>query len=269
MKFRSPKIVGIVNLTEDSFSDGGLYLDPDRALEQATRLAADGAAIVELGPSASNPDSVAVSARQEIRRLEPLIDKLAARGIAIAVDSFQADTHRYCAGRSEVVLINDISGFPHPEVYDELARATCKLVVMHSVGGRAMRSPADPVAVVSGLYRFFEHRLSALDSSGIARTRMILDPGMGYFLGSNPEPSIAALREIPKLRRHFGLPVMVSVSRKSFLGTITGREISERGAATLAAELFTAMQGVDYIRTHDVAALSDGLKLIAALANDE
>ena len=95
---------------------------------------------------------------------------------------------------------------------------------------------------------------------------MILDPGMGYFLASNADPSVLALREIPKLKQCFNLPVMVSVSRKSSLGTISGRPVDERGAATLAAELFAALQGADYIRTHDAAALRDGLKVLAALA---
>ncbi len=122
--------------------------------------------------------------------------------------------------------------------------------------------------MIAGIYRFFEHRLSALEAAGIARERIVLDPGMGYFLASNAEPSLTALREIPRIREHFRVPAMVSVSRKSFLGTITGRDVAHRGAATLAAELFAAIQGVDYIRTHDVAALCDGLKVFAALTLD-
>jgi len=273
MKFAEPKIVGIVNLTEDSFSDGGRYLEFDRALEHALKLAADGADIVELGPSSSNPDAREVSPDEERRRIEPLLAELAARRVAISVDSFQPETQRYCArrgGAGEIAMLNDVEGFPNPAVYADLARAACKLVVMHSTQGRARpaRSPADPRAVVAGIYRFFEQRLSALESAGIDRSRVILDPGMGYFLASNVEPSAMVLREIPKLKQCFNLPVMVSVSRKSFLGTITGRAVGERGAATLAAELFAARQGADYVRTHDVAALRDGLKVLAALTDD-
>ena len=270
MKFAEPKIVGIVNITEDSFSDGGRYLEPDRALEHALKLAAEGADIVELGPSSSNPDAKPVSPDEEIRRIEPLLAKLAARHIAISVDSFQAETHRYCARRSEVAMINDVEGFPDPAVYPDLCRAACKLVVMHSVQGRARpsRSPAEPRAVVAGIYRFFEQRVRALESAGIPASRVILDPGMGYFLASNAEPSAMALREIPRLKQYFNLPLMVSVSRKSFLGTLTGRAVSERGAATLAAELFAALQGADYLRTHEVAPLRDGLKVFAALGSD-
>lgn len=271
MKLRKPKIVGVVNLTEDSFSDGGLYLEPARALEHALSLARQGAAIVELGAASSHPDAKEVSPREEISRLEPLITELTKRRIAISVDSFQGETQRYCALRAGVALLNDIQGFPDREIYADLARATCKLVVMHSVQGRARpaRSPTEPQEVIAGMYRFFKERLKAFESSGISGSRLVLDPGMGYFLGSNAEPSVTALRGIGKLKQAFGLPVLVSVSRKSFLGTITGRRIHERGAATLAAELFAAMQGVDYLRTHDVAALTDALKVFAALIGVE
>ena len=267
MKFAEPKIVGIVNLTEDSFSDGGRYLEFDRALEHALKLAADGADIVELGPSSSNPDAREVSPDEELRRIDPLLARLAAHRIAISVDAFQLQTQRYCARHPEVAMLNDVEGFPNPALYPDLARAACKLVVMHSTQGRARpaRSPADPRAVVAGVYRFFERRLSALESGGIDRSRVILDPGMGYFLASNVEPSAMVLREIPKLKQCFNLPVMVSVSRKSFLGTITGRAVGERGAATLAAELFAARQGADYVRTHDVAALRDAFKVLSVL----
>jgi dihydropteroate synthase len=270
MNFAPPKIVGVVNIAADSFSDGGRYLDPERALDHALSLAAAGADVIELGPASSNPDAAELSAEEEIRRIEPLLPKLAGRGIAISVDSFRPQTQRYCAGRKEVAIINDIEGFRDAAIYPDLARAACRLVVMHSVQGRARpaRTPADPHAVIGGIYRFFEHKLSALEAAGIARHRVILDPGMGYFLGSNPEASAMVLREIPRLRAAFGLEVMVSVSRKSFLGAITGRSVHERGAATLAAELFAALQGVDYVRTHDVAALKDALKIFGALAEE-
>jgi len=267
MSLVGPKIVGIVNITEDSFSDGGLYIRPERALEHALALAAQGADIVELGPASSNPDAREVSAEEEIRRLEPLLERLAARGIAISVDSFQPETQRYCAARGEVAFINDIQGFPESRIYADLARASCKLVVMHSVQGRARpsRTPAESQAVIAGVYRFFEYRLKVLGSAGISGARIILDPGMGYFLAANAEPSVAALREIPKLKQSFNLPLMISVSRKSFIGTLAGRAVHERGAATLAVELFAAMRGADFIRTHDVAALRDGLAVFAAL----
>jgi dihydropteroate synthase type 2 len=269
MQFTRSVIVGVVNVTEDSFSDGGRYLEPRRALEHARGLAASGADIVELGAASSNPDAKRVPPEEEISRLQPLLDDLATLGITISVDSFQAETHRYCARRGDVAIINDVQGFPESESYPDLARASCKLVVMHSVAGRARpaRAPAESRPVIEGMYRFFEARLRALESAGIARSRLILDPGMGYFLASNPEPSLMALREIPKLKASLGLPVLISVSRKSFIGTLTGRPVQERGAGSLAAELFAAIRGVDYIRTHEPAALRDAITVFGALIN--
>jgi len=266
MKLTRPTIIGILNVTEDSFSDGGLYLNPDRALEHALQLHAHGANAVELGAASSGPDAKEVAPDEEIRRLEPLVSKLNERGVSLCVDSFQPTTQRWCINHG-VAIINDVEGFAHPEMYADLASATCGLVLMHSVQGRARpsRSSQEPDAVIAGMYRFFDTRLETMETAGIDRHRIILDPGMGYFLGSNPEPSISALREIPKLKDRFELPVLVSVSRKSFLGAITGRPVSERGSGTLAAEIFAAVQGIDYIRTHDVRALNDALTVLLAL----
>jgi dihydropteroate synthase len=266
MTLTRPTIIGIVNVTEDSFSDGGLYLNPDIALERALQLYADGADIIELGAASSAPDAKEVAPDEEIRRLEPLVAKLNERGVALCVDSFQPATQRWCINHG-VAIINDVEGFAHPEMYANLASAACRLALMHSVQGRARpsRSSQEPDAVIAGMYRFFDTRLEAMEAAGIDRHRIILDPGMGYFLGSNPEPSIRALREIPKLKDRFELPVLVSVSRKSFLGATTGRPVSERGSGTLAAEIFAAVQGVDYIRTHDARALNDALMVLQAL----
>lgn len=266
MKLTRPSIIGIVNVTEDSFSDGGLYLNTDRAQEHALQLHADGAHIIELGAASSGPGAKEVAPDEEIRRLEPLVVKLTEQGVSLCVDSFQPTAQRWCINHG-VVIINDVEGFAHPEMYADLARATCGLVLMHSVQGRARprRLSQEPDAVIAGMYRFFDTRLMAMEAAGIDRHRIILDPGMGYFLGSNPEPSIRALREIPKLKDRFELPVLVSVSRKSFLGAIAGRPVRERGPGTLAAEIFAAVQGVDYIRTHDARALNDALTVLHAL----
>lgn len=267
MKIGKPRIVGVVNITADSFSDGGLYLEAERALVHSRELMQGGADIIELGAAASSPDAAPVPPREEIRRLQPVLDRLLQSGAALSVDSFQPETQRYCLGRG-IEYLNDVGGFPHPEIYGELAGAKCKLVVMHSVqgGGRVTRAPADPEAVFSAICRFFEERLRTLGAAGIARARIVLDPGMGLFLAGNPEPSLVALRRIGRLKESFGLPILISVSRKSFLGTLTGRAIAERGPATLAAEIYAASQGADYIRTHDARALVDALKVLGALA---
>ncbi len=264
----APKIVGIVNVTEDSFSDGGLYLDPGKAADHAFRLAEEGADVVELGPASSHPDSAEVSPAEEVRRLGAVLDRIAGLSTPVGVDSFHPETQAYAIERG-VAYLNDIQGFPDPGLDPVLARADCRVVVMHSVQGRgrATRVPTEAGTVMSRIERFFENRVDRLTSSGIDRERILLDPGMGFFLGSRPEPSVEVLRGLPRLKRRFALPLWISVSRKSFLAEITGRTTEALGPATLAAELYAAAQGADCIRTHDVRALRDALQVGTLLRN--
>lgn len=265
-----PQIFGILNLTEDSFSDGGRHLDPAAALAQARRLAAAGADVIDLGAAASNIAAKPVAAEEEIRRLAPVIAALQADGTAVSVDSFAAETQRF-ALRQRVDFLNDIQGFPDTGLYPDLAAAGCRLVVMHAVQGRgrARRVPVPPAEIWPRIEAFFAARIAALETAGIARNRFVLDPGMGFFLSSDPRTSLRVLAGIDRLKHAFGLPVMISVSRKSFLATLTGRKVpAELGPATLAAELYAAARGADYIRTHDPAALHDGLTVIRALSEE-
>ena len=262
-----PRVVGIVNITEDSFSDGGRYLAPAEAVSHARRLHADGADIIELGAAASHPDSKSVTPAEEQQRLAPVLDRLLADGMTVSVDTYRPATQLFALSRGASYL-NDIQGFPDPAVQAELARSACQLIVMHSVqrAGPATRMVTDSETVMSGIGRFFETRLAALQAAGISRNRLILDPGLGYFLGSIPGPSLAVLADIRGLRERFGLPVLVCPSRKSFLRTLTGRaDAASVGPASLAAEIFAAGQGADYIRTHDVAALRDAVTVLQAI----
>ncbi len=266
-----PHIAGILNITADSFSDGGRFLDPAAAIAQARRLAEGGADIVELGAAASNVASALVPPAEEIRRLEPVIAALAGSGTAIAIDAFQPETQRFGLAQA-IDYLNDIQGFPDDRLYPALAAADCRLVVMHAVQGRGRALRLDLAAdeVERRIDAFFTERIARLEAAGVARPRLILDPGMGFFLSSRPEASLRALAGIGHLKRHFGLPVMISVSRKSFLAAITGRSATgELGPATLAAELYAAAHGADLIRTHDPAALRDGLIVTAALTAEE
>jgi dihydropteroate synthase type 2 len=261
-----PRLFGIVNITEDSFSDGGRYLDAAAAIAHARALAAAGASVVDLGAAASNVAAKPVDAAEEIRRLEPVIAALADDGTAVSVDSFRPAVQRFAIGR-DVAYLNDIQGFPDEALYPALAAARCRLVVMHMVQGRgrARKVALAAEAVWDRIHEFFTTRLKALEEAGIARDRLILDPGMGFFLSSRPEASLRVLAGLSRLKQAFGLPVLVSVSRKSFLRALTGRAAAELGAATLAAELYAAAAGVDFIRTHDPAALADGLAVMRAL----
>ena len=263
-------LFGIVNITEDSFSDGGRYLDPSDAIAHAHALVAAGAQVIDLGAAASNIGAQPVSAAEEIRRLDPVIAALAAGGTRISVDSFLPEVQRFAVARG-VAFLNDIQGFPDPSFYRELAAASCRLVVMHAVQGQGRAQQVELAAdkVLDRIHDFFVGRLAALERGGIARERLILDPGMGFFLSNRPEASFRVLTRLGRLKRDFGLPVLVSVSRKSFLRAITGRASAlETGAATLAAEIYAAEIGADYIRTHDPGALGDALKIMAALRSE-
>lgn len=271
MTVPATKIVGIVNITEDSFSDGGRFLSATNAIAHAKQLAADGADIVELGPASSNPSAGHVCDADQIARLAPVFDALEGpegSGIQISIDATKPAVQRYALSRG-AGFINDIRGFPDASLYREFTDAACGLVVMHAVSGgeTATRTSTDASAIYGIVVDFFEARISELEASGVRRENLILDPGMGFFLGTNPEASLEILCRIGELRRHFGLPVLISVSRKSFLRKIADRSIEDIGPATLAAELFAVREGVDYVRTHDVKALRDALSIANRLAS--
>lgn len=261
-----PRLLGIVNITEDSFSDGGRFLAPEAAVAHAENLVVQGAHAVDLGAASSNPNARDVPAEVEIARLAPVVRALKERRIPVSVDSFAPDVQRWALDR-DVEYLNDVQGFRHPELYDALAAGCPKLIVMHAVqdGARAERIAMDPSAVMDRILTFFHCRIGALEAAGVSRDRLILDPGMGFFLGTKSEASFRALRELPALKQAFHLPVLISVSRKSFLRRLTGRPVEGAGAATLAAELFAADRGADYIRTHDPGALKDALLVGRAL----
>jgi dihydropteroate synthase type 2 len=261
----SLSILGIVNITEDSFSDGGRYLAAEAALAHARKLVKDGASVLDLGAAASNPDSRPVAPAEEIARLSSVVAALKAEGLAVSIDSFAPEVQRWALAQ-DVDYLNDIHGFPDPGLYPALAGASARLIVMHSVQerGRATLQDVAPEEIFDRILRFFEVRVAALEQAGVTRDRLVLDPGMGFFLGGRPEASFTVLRRLPELKRAFGLPVLISVSRKSFLRKITGRDVAEAGAATLAAELFAVFHGADYIRTHDPAVLADGLAIWGA-----
>jgi dihydropteroate synthase len=264
----TPKILGIVNITEDSFSDGGRYLNNFSALEHARMLAKD-ADILDLGAAASNPNAKKVSASDEIARLAPVVDALKKEGRSISVDSFSPDVQRWAVEQGADYL-NDIQGFPQPDMYPLLAASQTKLIIMHAVQGlgRAEKINVPPGEIMGRIQWFFEERLKALTDAGISNERLIIDPGMGFFIGTDPRTSLVVLQNLRLLRATFGLPLLVSVSRKSFLRVVTRRDTVNAGAATLAAELFAVSQGVDYVRTHDAAALKDALAINRALALD-
>ena len=259
------KIFGIVNATSDSFSDGGTYLAPEAAIAHALKLTADGADVIDLGAAASNPDAEAVPPDVEIARLVPIVAALKGR-VALSIDTFAPETQLWALNQN-LPWLNDILGFPDVSIYPALARSNARLVIMHNVAprGRAERIATDPATILERLFAFFDTRIAALTGAGIARQRLVLDPGMGFFLGTDPEVSLTVLRRLPELKARYRLPILISLSRKSFVRRLAGVEVAASGPATLAAELFAARQGADFLRTHDTAALKHALCVWAAL----
>jgi dihydropteroate synthase type 2 len=259
-------ILGILNMTEDSFSDGAKYLAPEAALAHAGALVEDGAQILDLGAVSSNPSSKPVAPETEIARLAAVVPNLKKKGYSLSIDTFSPEVQRWALAQ-DVGYLNDIQGFPFPELYPALADSRAKLIVMHSVQGvgPATVVSVPPAEIYDRAVRFFEMRLPALERAGIARDRLIVDPGMGLFLGKERDASFTILRRLPELKKAFGRPVLVSVSRKSFLRTLVGRDALSAGPVSLAAELFAAARGADFIRTHEPAPLRDALKVWARL----
>lgn len=257
-------LLGILNITTDSFSDGGQFLARDAALAHARDLMAGGADGLDIGAAASNPRSAPVPPEVEIARLAPVVAALAEKSVPVSIDTFSAPVQRWALAQG-VAYLNDIHGFADPALYPLLADSPAKLIVMHAVQaeGRATADDVPPETIFDRILEFFKIRLDALTAAGVTADRLIVDPGMGMFLGRYAEASYEVLRRVGDLKQAFGLPVLISVSRKSFLRG--GRPAGEAGPATLAAELFASRAGADYIRTHDPAALASGLKVWDAI----
>ena len=266
---RSTYIFGILNITEDSFSDGARFLDAKAAREHAHALMGDGADGLDIGGASSNPRSKDVPADIEIARLKPIVALAKKQGWPVSVDSFAAETQLW-ALKAGADYVNDIQGFPDPELYPKLAASKAKLIVMHAVQarGKAQKIDTDPNAIMGRIADFFEERTNSLMNAGIARERLILDPGMGLFVGTKPQVSLMVLRRLGLIKSAFGLPILISVSRKSFLRTLVGRELKDIGPATLAAELYAALHGADMIRTHEPRPLRDALTIWSHIAGE-
>ncbi len=263
------KILGILNITTDSFSDGGRYLEPGAALAHAEAMAQSGADVIDIGAASSNPNSQPVAPDVEIARLAAVVPALKAKGLSLSIDTFSTEVQRWALGEG-VDYLNDIHGFADAGFYPELAKSQARLIVMHMVQERgvAVRTEVPPSEIFDRVTAFFDARIKALIDAGIARERLILDPGMGQFVGTDPENSLILLRRIPELKARYDLPALISVSRKGFLRKLVNRPPLEAGAASLAAELFAGAGGADYIRTHAPGALRDGLKILKTIGKD-
>jgi dihydropteroate synthase len=242
-----PVIMGILNLTPDSFSDGGRFQTTDASIAHARRMAADGCDIVDVGGESTRPGATAVSETDELARVEPILAELARLlDIPVSIDTYKAKVATRAVALG-AVLINDVWGLQKdPAMADAVGEAEAALVIMHN---RANKD--ETLDIMSDIRRFFDRSLALAETAGIPRARIILDPGIAF--GKTARQNLEAIAGIPKLR-DYGLPILVGVSRKSFLGSLVepGRDASLAG--TIAANLAAAANGAAIFRVHDVAA---------------
>lgn len=258
-------IAGILNVTADSFSDGNRYLDPRAAIEKGLNLIAEGADMVDIGAESSNPDGEKISAAEEIRRLTPVIEGLKEKGVRVSVDTYKPEVMEHALALG-VDMINDITGLRDPASVEVVRKARVPVVIMfaRNTGPHAERTFRDAATVMVEIEQFFTERLRTLHESGIPDDLVLIDPGMGLFLGGTPEPSLTVLRHLEELKR-FGREIYLSASRKSFIGRVLNRSVHERGIGTLAVELWAYWHGVRHIRTHEPQPLREAVRMIQAI----
>lgn len=266
LSLERPVVVGILNVTPDSFSDGGRHLEPDRALAHAEALVAEGATMLDLGAESTRPDTAPVPQDEEWRRLEPVLTGVVLRfpEVPVSVDTVKAET----AGRAldaGAWAINDVSGLRLDlGVADACAAHGAGLVLMHSRGGvstMASYQHATYQDVVAEVSRELQAAVTLAERHGVPRSRIVLDPGLGF--SKTPEQSYQVLGGIPALAR-LGLPLMIGPSRKRFLGAATGRDVAERDVATAAACAVGWVLGARLFRVHAVGPTRDALAVARA-----
>ncbi len=265
LNLKHPQVMGVLNITNDSFSDGGHWLDQDAALEHALLMAADGAAIIDIGGESTRPGAVAVSLQEELDRVIPVIEKISADiDIPISIDTSKAEimTAAVAAGAG---MINDVWALRQPGALKAAAAAKVPVCLMHMLGEPgSMQVQPRYDDVIDDISWFFAERLRAASEAGIKRKHLLLDPGFGF--GKNLQHNLTLLAKLSSFES-FDLPILVGISRKSMLGQLTACPVDQRLPAGLAAASIAVLQGAKIVRTHDVAATVQALKVCDAVIN--
>lgn len=254
-----PAVMGILNVTPDSFSDGGRFDAPDRALDQARRMIAEGADIIDIGAESTRPyvGAAPVSAEQELSRLEPVLRDVVSLGVPVSIDSMKAEVVAFALEQGAAIA-NDVWGLQRdPDMAKIVAAHDVPVVVMHN------RLSVDPaIDIMTDVRDFFVRSLDIAAKAGIPEGNLALDPGIGF--GKTPEQSMTMLARLDELAR-FGLPILVGASRKRFISSVAPSEPHQRLGGSLAAHLIAARHGAKIIRAHDVAETVQALRVAAAI----
>jgi len=254
--------MGVVNVTPDSFSDGGHFLNADAAVAHARQLVDAGADLLDIGGESTRPGAAPISLAEERRRVLPVLEALAGMCIPLSVDTQKPELMREVAAAGADML-NDVNGFEAPGALEAIAGTTCAICIMHRQGSPQTMQQAPAYGdVVADVRRYLEARIVAAQQSGIARERIVVDPGFGF--GKTLEHNLELLRDLGRVAAP-DVPVLAGLSRKSMIGTITGRDVGERVFGSVAAALIAVQRGAAVVRVHDVAATRDALAVWVAV----
>lgn len=262
-----PRIMGIVNVTPDSFSDGGRHASTERAIGYALQLVEEGADILDIGGESTRPGAAPVSQDEELRRVIPVIEKLAGvAGVPLSVDTYKPGVMR-AAIASGADIVNDVRALQEPGALEVVAASNAGVCLMHMQGNpRTMQQDPQYGDVVAEVRTFLQGRVEAATRAGIANERIVLDPGFGF--GKRTHHNITLLQRLDDIAT-LGCPILVGLSRKSVLGQITGNGVDERLHAGIAASVISVMKGARILRVHDVKAISDALKVVEVILFNE
>ncbi|KAB8049956.1 dihydropteroate synthase [Janthinobacterium rivuli] len=252
-------VMGILNITPDSFSDAGQYQHLEFAISRAEQMIMDGVDIIDIGGESSRPGAPPLPLQDELQRVMPVLYALRDCGKPLSVDTYKPEVMREAilAGAD---MINDINGFRAPGAIDAVQGSDCALCIMHMQSvPQTMQDQPQYEDVVREVTDFLRERIDTLTAAGIARERLCVDPGFGF--GKTVEQNYALLRATRQLRSELDLPVLAGLSRKSMIGAVTGRPVEQRLAGSVAGALAAVAQGAEIIRVHDVAETVDALKV--------
>lgn len=258
--------MGVVNVTPDSFSDGGLWLNAEKAAEHALGLVEEGADILDVGGESSRPGALPVSAEEELERVLPVLEKLKEIEVPISVDTVKPEVMRQEI-RAGASMINDIGALRTPSAMEVVAGSDVGVCLMHMQGDpQSMQKDPQYGDVVAEVREFLERHAQEAEKAGISRDRLVLDPGFGF--GKTVAHNLALLRHLNSIAS-LGLPVLAGLSRKSILGVITGNRVEDRLSGSIAAALLAVSNGAKIVRVHDVKATKDALAVFSAVQESE
>jgi dihydropteroate synthase len=259
LALRRPLVMGILNVTPDSFSDGGAFLSPDAAVAHAEQMILEGVDVIDIGAESTRPygNAVAISATEELRRLEFVLPAAVRMGRQVSIDTMKATVAAWALDCG-AAIVNDVWGLQRdPEMAEVVARYRAPVIIMHN------RDAVDPrIDIMADIAAFFERSLAIAAHAGIRRDHILLDPGIGF--GKTPEQSMTAIARLDRLKA-FGLPLLVGASRKRFIDAVVPAPPDRRLGGSIAAHILAVERGAAFIRTHDVAATVQALRIMAAI----